>query len=146
VVTLRPATASDAAFVDGLTRRTMDANVRKTWADEVEVAYYFEKNRFVADATRIIQSDGRDVGRLTLLESPAEVFVDNIHLSPECQGQGLGAAVLQQVIDSAQTAGKSVRLQCLVTNRALGLYLRLGFQEYERTATHAFLRIPAPTR
>ncbi len=148
LLTLRDATEADAAFVDRLTRETMTPYVQQTWQDLSEVAYYFLKNKFTQVGTRIVQFNGRDVGRLTLIHSHDEIFVDNIHVHPDFQGRGIGAAVLRQVISEARRDGRAVRLQCLRVNPAEHLHRRLGFLELDRNATHFFLRLPsrAPTR
>lgn len=143
VLTLRNATQADAPFVNRLTRQTMAPVVEHTWADRQAVEHYFHKNRFATEGTRIIGLNGVDVGRVTLKWSDEEVYVDQIHLLPEYQSQGLGTAVLERVIVVALRLGRAVRLQCLRANPAVRLYGRLGFEEYDRSATHFFLRIPA---
>ncbi len=148
VVTLRAARAVDAAFVDALTRQTMLAYVARTWSNVSDIAAYFAKNRFDPEHTEIVQCNGQDVGRLTLLVTQDELFVDNIHVQPELQGRGIGGAVLRHVIARARREGRAVRLQCLRVNPAAKLYRRLGFVEQGQDATHFFLRLPSqrPTR
>lgn len=143
VLTLRNATQADAPFVNDLTRQTMTPLVRKTWESDEELERYFDKNRYIADSTKIIELNGIDVGRVTLLWSDEEVYVDQIHLLPAWQGQGLGTRVLERIIVVARRLGRAVRLQCLRANPAVHLYRRLGFEEYDRSITHYFLRIPA---
>ncbi len=143
LVTLRPATDRDAAFVTALTRQTMEPLVRQTWPDAAAVARYFAANGFDRDVTHIIQRGGVDVGRISLLVSATEVYVDQVHVLPQFQGHGLGSAVLARVIARAQAAGQDVRLQCLRVNPAAALYRRLGFAEYAASDTHFFLRIAA---
>ncbi len=145
LLTLRAAVEADAPFVDWLTRQTMEPVVRQTWTSEADVAAYFDKNRCDLETTKIIQWDGVDVGRLSLIWSTNEVYVDQVHVIPAYQGYGLGTAVLERVIRLARRMNRSVRLQCLLANPAANLYFRLGFEEYNRSATHYFLRIAKAT-
>ena len=143
LLTLRPAGPADAAFVDGLILQTMEPVVRRTWTSEADVARYFQANRLDVARTQIVQWDGVDVGRLSLIWSTNEVYIDQVHISPAYQGCGIGTAVLERVLRLARGMNRSVRLQCLLANPAANLYFRLGFDEYNRSATHYFLRIPA---
>lgn len=143
---LRGATAEDAPFVAWLTRATMEAYVRQTWGDEAAVERYFAKNCAMVDETKIIQLGGRDVGRLTVQVHPEDIFVDDIHVHPDFQGRGVGAAVLGLVADTARASWRAVRLQCLRANPAVGLCRRLGFLEERRDETHFFMRLPPGAR
>lgn len=50
---------------------------------------------------------------------------------PQARGQGLGAALVQTVIDDAATRVEELRLTVVATNpTAVRLYSRLGFQQY----------------
>jgi ribosomal protein S18 acetylase RimI-like enzyme len=121
----------------------MEPAVRRTWASDEAVERYFVVNRFDPARTKIIQWNGVDVGRVTVVWSPGEAFIEQIHVLPECQGLGVGTAVLEGLIHLARVMKRSVRLKCLCANPALALYVRVGFQEYDRNDTHCFLRISA---
>ena len=140
-LSLRDATESDAAFVDGLTRLTMERYVRATWPAESDVERYFARNGFDRGATRLIRLGARDVGRVSLSLSNEGIYLENLHVLPEYQGCGIGSAVVDRVVRGAWLLARSVRLQCLRVNPALRLYLRHGFEQYDRTDTHHLLRL-----
>ncbi|HYD84131.1 MAG TPA: GNAT family N-acetyltransferase, partial [Opitutus sp.] len=72
---------------------------------------------------------------------PHELFLANIQIHPAFQGNGLGSAVVRNVLESAAALQLSVRLQVLKVNtRARDLYLRLGFTIYQETLTHFLMR------
>jgi ribosomal protein S18 acetylase RimI-like enzyme len=103
----------DPAQLDALIRMQFDAQ---------RMGY---RAQFPASQDFIITLAGEPAGRLWLDESGAAVRVLDIAIAPAQQGQGLGRAVLQHVIQ----LGKPVRLSVARTNtRALQLYQRLEFR------------------
>ncbi len=140
---LRASTPSDAEFVNRLTEKVMGAYVAATWPLLSDQEAYFKKNLFVCQSTRIIQMDGKDIGRLTVVSSESSVTIDNIHLLPEYQGFGIGKELIQSVIRDARSSGKSVELQLLIVNPALKLYERLGFEIYRRDEERLYMRLEA---
>lgn len=77
----------------------------------------------------VIVAGGVPVGRLWLDESEDALRVVDIAVMPAQQGQGAGRAVLEQVIEKAESAGKLVRLYVDRGNvRAFEWYGRLGFR------------------
>lgn len=51
----------------------------------------------------------------------------DISLSASHRGQGVGGAIVEDVLTAATSAGKSVSIHAEKTNRARRLYVRLGF-------------------
>lgn len=140
-ITLRSALASDAEFVNWLTRTVMDDYVRNTWDSPEEHSKYFQKNSFDIQTTKIIQVNGNDIGRLSVVEEPDDsVWIDNIHLIPEVQGMGVGQALLQALVEQCRKQGKCVKLQLLKVNPARRLYERVGFELYHQDAERIYMR------
>lgn len=80
-------------------------------------------------SSQIIQADGADAGWLVTTALPQEVRLVEIMVLPERRSQGVGTATILQLLAAAAAAGKSVRLNVNVTNRAaIALYERLGFR------------------
>ena len=50
---------------------------------------------------------------------------------PKARGQGIGGAILKDVLDDAAAAGKAVSIHVEVHNPARRLYERLGFEAVE---------------
>lgn len=75
----------------------------------------------------IIQRDGLDIGMMKVVRHPDVWDLVQIQLLPECQGSGLGAILVRNLVDAAQQAGVPVRLYVLKVNPAMRLYERLGF-------------------
>lgn len=126
-VSLRAATGSDAGFVNNLTRAAMAAYVNATWNTEAEREAYFQKNLFNLETTLIIQLDEHDIGRISIIYSEEFVYLDNVHLHQDCQGRGIGKALINWVLHQAQCSGRYAKLMVLKTNPARKFYERNGF-------------------
>jgi len=130
VITLRPATNRDAQFVDDLTFKTMRPFVQATWPNDAAAQqHYFAMNSFNVSNTRIIQVDGQDAGRLSTTVRSDCLFIDEIHILPEYQRQGIGKQTIDRVLDEARQRGLPVEATVLkVNNPSLRMFLGIGFQ------------------
>lgn len=76
---------------------------------------------------QIITVEGRTVGWLQAAETASEIFLQQLFVSPDYQGQGIGSKVLQTLLKSWERTGKPVVLTVLKNNPARRLYERHGF-------------------
>src|SRR5215469_5369378 len=134
--TLRRATQADYAFSYQLHRATMKDYVAQTWGWDEAVQEVMFKDRFDPVRSCIIVVDGRDVGILSMERRIDTLFLANLQILPEEQGQGLGTAIIKAILAQAYDEGISVSLQVLKVNPARHLYERLGFVVSGETATH----------
>jgi ribosomal protein S18 acetylase RimI-like enzyme len=72
-------------------------------------------------------SDGRKVGAVIVDRAKNEIRLIDIALILEARCNGIGTAVLHNLIGEARSANKALRLQVAKGNRAMNLYRRLGF-------------------
>ncbi len=144
-VTLRAASPADACFVDELTRSVMAKYVAQTWPNPADQEAYFLKNRFVCDTTQIIQYNGRDIGRFTVMWTEAAAIIDNIHLLPEYHGSGIGKTLIEETLQEAHDKRKYVELQVLIVNPAQSLYRRLGFETVRKDNERLYMRTSTQT-
>ncbi len=87
----------------------------------------------------IVSADGIPCGYVCVEYATDHIHLAEIVIDPAYQGKGLGTRLLKGIIDSANEMHKPVRLHTQLKNRAIGLYLRLGFVEYGRTERHILL-------
>ncbi|MBD2843603.1 GNAT family N-acetyltransferase [Paenibacillus sp. IB182496] len=108
----------------GWDRRTALGFLRMQWTAQQRsyAAHYPELEQ------RIVQVEERPVGRLLLSRARAADIVVDLSLLPELRGQGIGTALLQEVLRQAAVAKKPCRLQVTAGNPARRLYERLGFR------------------
>lgn len=73
-------------------------------------------------------SDGAVAGFVQLLDLPDATVIDLIAVDPSAQGNGVGRALAEAVLDDSRGSSREVRVGTQLTNtRSLKLYMELGF-------------------
>ena len=149
-ILLRPAAPPDDAFLLRLYGTTRAAELARSGWDAMQ-RNAFIRNQYLArqadyamrfpDAEHaIVTLRGQDAGVWTVHRGRAEFRLVNIELLPECQGQGIGSALLHNLLTEAKTRGLPVRLSVREDNRAAQrLYRRLGFSTETRNAGYLLM-------
>jgi ribosomal protein S18 acetylase RimI-like enzyme len=91
----------------------------------------------------VVVIDGEPAGRLYLFRGEREIRIVDIALLPDHRGNGVGGALLRDVLAEADAGGKSVTIHVERANPALRLYARLGFSLAEDRGVYLFLERPA---
>ena len=125
---IRQATVTDREFLYELHCRTMRPVIDMTWGwDDEWQAKDFERRCATYDVF-VIERDGHPIGGLMLETMADSIYVHEIQVLPEYQEQGVGTAVMKQIIEQASKRGLGVTLSVVAANpRAKDLYARLGF-------------------
>jgi ribosomal protein S18 acetylase RimI-like enzyme len=76
---------------------------------------------------RIVCLDGSAAGRMMVGREPAGMRLIDIALHEEHRNRGVGTHLLRQLIEECNSRGDTLRLHVRQDNRAIRLYLRLGF-------------------
>lgn len=133
----RPIADADLPFLSRLYGSTRTEELAATpWSDAQKAA--FLQQQFAAQHTHyqthytgtdflVIKRDGVEIGRLYLARWEREHRIVDIAFLPEHRRQGLGEALLRDLLDEAARAGKAVSIHVEKFNPAMGLYRRLGF-------------------
>jgi GNAT superfamily N-acetyltransferase len=79
------------------------------------------------DVAEVIELDGAPAGLIKVLRTPAAWRLQQLQLLPAHQGRGLGARLVQALVDDARAADAALSLSVLRANPARRLYERLGF-------------------
>ena len=155
-VNLRPGTAADESLffaVYAASRAEELAGV--PWSEEQTLAFLTQQHEAQTSSYRarhpdgqflvVELSDGRPAGRLYLTRlAGGEIRVLDIALLPEWCGQGIGTALLRDVMADADRGGVVVTLHVELWSPAIRLYQRLGFREAGRSDVYALMeRLPA---
>jgi ribosomal protein S18 acetylase RimI-like enzyme len=130
----RAATPDDEDFLFELHRLAMGPVITELWGWDEQLQREFHQKWFGRprlDPMRIVVTQ-KPVGVLDVERRPDEVYLARIELLPAWQGRGLGGAIVQEVLDGSSRLGLPVTLHVFETNRARGLYERLGFRELSR--------------
>jgi ribosomal protein S18 acetylase RimI-like enzyme len=136
-VSLRPCRVDDQDFLLRLYAGTRQQEIAAFgWPEAQQQAFlrmqftaqqrWYEQMYAEADH-RIVEQDGAPIGRLMVHRQPAAVLLVDIALLPEHRGQGIGSALIRQLIERCDQEKLPLRLRVLKGNPALRLYERLGF-------------------
>jgi ribosomal protein S18 acetylase RimI-like enzyme len=138
IITLRPATADDTAFLLKLFASTRD-EFKMLMADESQLAALMSmqfnlqrqqyQDSYPGGEDRIILSNGLPVGRMFTSEGERAITLVDIALLPENRNAGIGRRLLEELLTDAAEKRKAVRLHVFKTNPARRLYERLGFRD-----------------
>lgn len=127
--------AEELAAVDW-TAEQREAFLRQQF--EAQHAWY-QQNYAGAAFDVVLAADGRPAGRLYVARWPREIRLIDVALLPEFRGQGIGGAILGDLLAEAGQAGKPVTIHVERLNPALRLYERLGFRQKEDKGVYLFL-------
>lgn len=123
---LRPARPADARWIAELRAVVMRPDLERLgrW-DPVRVRERF-LNAFLPEHTYVIAVEGHAAGVIAVRPEPDALWIEHFYLSPEFQGQGLGAGVLRRVMGESKDH-RPFRLNVLQGSPARRLYERHGF-------------------
>ena len=153
-LTFRPATAEDMGFLFRLYASTRaDELAPLPWSSEQKSAFLamqFEAQhshylKHYPDALwLVIERDGAPLGRLYLEHWTSQHRIIDIALMPEARGQGLGSALLRDILDEAGRRARAVSIHVEKENPAMRLYKRLGFETVEDKGVYDLLQWHPP--
>ncbi|MEA3033046.1 MAG: hypothetical protein QOH86_1062 [Sphingomonadales bacterium] len=136
-IAYRPFTDADLPLIERLYVSTREAEVAQTgWPEDVQRAFLAQQFRaqhshyqthYYDMEWLIIERAGQPIGRLYLFEAKDEYEIVDITIGPEARGEGIGAAILEDLFDLARPTGKRVSIHVEKNNPARRLYLRMGF-------------------
>ncbi|MGI9148740.1 MAG: GNAT family N-acetyltransferase [Chloroflexota bacterium] len=136
-VVRRPAAGADYEFARDTHHRAFRDLVESqygAWVDEQQDELF--ESSWTAMPHEIILSNGVPCGYLCVEDRPGEVQLHELVLRPDSQGRGVGAAVLNAVIEHARARRVPVRLRTHRQNRAANLYRRIGFHQIGTADSH----------
>ena len=127
--TLRPARAEDFDYCARLYFEGME-NIIKQLNLSMEAQLAGFRQRWDVTQVEIITLDG-DIGWLQSFVKEDALFLAQLFVHCALRGQGIGTAIVKDLIEEAARTGRALTLGVVKTNPALRLYERLGFR-----ATH----------
>jgi len=124
------------ASIDGKLERLYGKLRDTTWADR-KCRTIDEDIEMEPEGVLVAENDaGEVVGYITTItdEQTGIGRIPNLAVAPDCQGQGIGTALINAALDRFEEMGMDyAKIETLATNEAgQGLYPRFGFKEVVR--------------
>jgi ribosomal protein S18 acetylase RimI-like enzyme len=137
----RPITDADLPFLYEVYASTRTEELAPlAWSDAQKMAFLtmqfraqhadYQQNYPGADRLVVTRAD-QPAGRLYIERTARAHVVIDIALLPQHRGQGLGVAIMRDLMDEAACAGRLLSIHVEKFNPALRLYRRLGFRTVE---------------
>lgn len=149
-VSYRPMADSDLPFVAELYASTRREEIAPLgWPTELQEAFLKQQHeaqhshylQHFGDAERlIIERAGQAIGRIYLRDDSGRLHIVDISLLPASRGQGIGGAILRDILHQARSSQKAMSIRVEKFNPARRLYDRLGFQVIEDQGVYDFMR------
>jgi len=150
----RPLAEEDFRFTEALYFSTRDEELALSgWPEAQKAAFLAQQHdaqhrhyqAHYPDAEWLIIERGEvAIGRLYVDAWTHELRIVDISLMPEARGQGIGEAILRDVIEWARDMGKGVSIHVEKHNPARSLYLRLGFAVTEDKGIYDLMELGTP--
>ncbi|MER7624352.1 GNAT family N-acetyltransferase [Streptomyces sp. NPDC126503] len=139
--TLRPGRAEDVGAIAELRALVMREDLERLGLYDEHRVRQRVLDGFSETYTSVIETGGAFAGSVTYRPSGTGdgLYLEHFYLAPEAQGRGLGTAVLRRLLERADSAGASVRLQVLRGSAARRLYEREGFTVESEDAIDVFM-------
>ena len=153
---IRPATAEDEPFLWEMLYQSLHVEGQEPFPRDVvnrpPIARYVRNwgragdLGFVAEDARSGQPLGAVWSRLSSKDDQGFAYLDErtpelgIALLPEYRGQGIGTALLEQMLEAAKTLYPAIALSVSPNNQALRLYKRMGFEIVDIRNEHPVMK------
>jgi ribosomal protein S18 acetylase RimI-like enzyme len=146
-ITLRPLLPEDEQFLDEVYQSTRADELAQVPWSEAQLTAFLKMQLKARDQSyrmhypeiddRIILFRNQKVGRLIVVRRDVEIRLADIALLPHYRNNGIGTALVKDLMMEAKESGKPLRLQVETLNeQARRLYERLGFSTTGENLTH----------
>ena len=145
MLTFVPASSADGEALASLRVAAMRDSLERIGRYDPQRARQRFLSTYDPACTWQLRHGGALAGFYVLRPQADYLLLDHLYLAPECQRQGMGAAVLARVFAEADAARKSVRVGALRGSEANRFYVRHGFvPDGEEEFDLYYRRAPAP--
>ena len=138
----RPATAEDLQAIEATVRAAYTHYIPRIGREPGPMLDDYAA-LVAAGQVSVLEQHGTVQAILVLIPQPATMLLDNIAVSPEAQGLGLGRILLQHAERAAREAGHdSITLYTNeVMTENIALYTRIGYVETHRALEKGLRRV-----
>jgi ribosomal protein S18 acetylase RimI-like enzyme len=133
-ISLRPAAAGDYAFAEALYLSSTGPLLSALGRWDEAAARERLSASYPRHPAYVIGCDGQEIGWLQVSEGENGIHIHQMHLVPRYRDQGIGSRLIRDLLSRAQKRRIPISLNVIRGNRAISLYLRLGFRVFEEDA------------
>jgi ribosomal protein S18 acetylase RimI-like enzyme len=154
-IALRPVESDDEPLLFRVYASTRtDELAVVPWVEEQKEAFLraqfdaqtrWYREHYASGSFDVVLVDGRPCGRLYVHRGAGEIRIVDLALLPACRGEGVGTALLRDILAEADAAGKRTTIHVERLNPALRLYERLGFSVAEDKGVYLLLERASAT-
>ncbi|MCP4200691.1 MAG: GNAT family N-acetyltransferase [bacterium] len=109
-------------------------HIQRIWGWNEEWQRSNFSREFESSSTTVVEVAGRTAGYVQTDRESKRLYLRNIALYPDIQGQGIGTFLIEQLQQESRECGVPLELVLFRTNpRARELYERLGFKQTGQT-------------
>jgi len=140
-ITRRPITKRDEEFLYRIYASTRQEELAQVPWDEAQKTIFLKmqfdaQHRYYLEnypraKFQIILREGIPIGRLYVDRRKKEIRIVDIALLPEYRRQGIGSALLEEIMEEGRRLKLPVTIHVEKFNPAMRLYDRMGFQKIE---------------
>jgi ribosomal protein S18 acetylase RimI-like enzyme len=155
MIEFRPMTDDDVPFLMRLYASTREEELSCVpWSNQQKdqflqmqfrAQHICYQEKFPEARFNVILIDGKPAGRLYLHRALEEHRIIDIALLPQYRGRGIGKKLMQDILDQAAEAEKTVRIHVEQNNPAMRLYDRLGFDKVGDTGVYYLMEWIPPS-
>lgn len=128
---LTPASAADFELLVSLRIETMRESLERIGRfDRTRARERFRKS-FSPEHTRHILVGENRVGFVVVKPLDDALLLEHLYIHPGFQGYGIGAAVLERIIEEADAYNLAIRVTALKESDSNRFYMRHGFEKIE---------------
>lgn len=139
---IRAATPADLADVERIVKEAYTHYIARIGREPGPMLDDYDE-LIAQGRVRVIERDGAVLGILVLIPQADAMLLDNIAVSPQAQGLGLGRLLLEHAEEAARASGyRAVRLythEKMTEN--IALYTRIGYAETHRIEEKGLRRV-----
>ena len=140
---IRPATGADVPAIAALVERAYAHYVERLGRRPAPMDADHGAHVAAGDQYVLVDGTGAIVGAIVVATREDHVYVDNVAVAPERQGERLGRALLEFADDEAARRGRrELRLHTnVVMTENQRIYPRLGYEEAGRETVGVYERV-----
>ena len=127
LIHLRPTTELDSDFCYKVKKDALGDYVAQVWGWDEEFQRNFHRRDFELARPDVVIYQSADIGTFEVIEHSDHLHIGEFYILPLFQRRGIGAILLERVLQDATNKCLPVRLEVLKVNPAQSFYKRHGF-------------------